>query len=154
MKFNKKGQGSLEYLMILAAVLAIAVVVVVLASSFLSRQRLTANINEQKLTCGQKGIEIKNYEEEFPTSVDQIISQYEVSYQGILVNAPGGVAPNCSTSTDFPNPPSDPAGSFPKDDYVSIVKCEVGDPAAGTFTIEAGINASSRVRECTIYDTP
>jgi len=34
---GRKGQGSIEYLMILAAVLAIAVVVVVLATTFFTR---------------------------------------------------------------------------------------------------------------------
>lgn len=65
MRFNKKGQGSIEYLMILAAVLAIAVVVVVLATTFFTRYRDPAEIAQDKSVCAASGIELKNYVDRF-----------------------------------------------------------------------------------------
>jgi uncharacterized protein (UPF0333 family) len=56
-----KGQGSLEYLLILAAILAIAVVVVVVANSMLAPAKASGAVTEDKYNCGLSGIELKNY---------------------------------------------------------------------------------------------
>jgi len=57
----KKGQGSLEYLLILAAILAIAVVVVVVANSLLSSPQQQTKIGEDKYACSLQGIELVAY---------------------------------------------------------------------------------------------
>ncbi|MFC2174662.1 class III signal peptide-containing protein [archaeon] len=57
----KKGQGSLEYLLILAAILAIAVVVVVVANSLLSAPQQQTKLGEDKYTCSLQGIELVGY---------------------------------------------------------------------------------------------
>ncbi|MCK4327974.1 MAG: class III signal peptide-containing protein [Candidatus Diapherotrites archaeon] len=59
----RKGQGSLEYLLILAAILAIAVVVVVVANSLMSAPRETAALEEDKYKCGLQGIVLEDYTE-------------------------------------------------------------------------------------------
>lgn len=57
----KKGQGSLEYLLILAAILAIAVVVIVVANSMIGTPQKTADLNKDKYECSMKGIELIDY---------------------------------------------------------------------------------------------
>ena len=57
----RKGQGSLEYLLILAAILAIAVVVVVVANSLLSSPQQQTKIGEDKYACSLQGIELVAY---------------------------------------------------------------------------------------------
>lgn len=57
----KKGQGSLEYLLILAAILAIAVVVVVVANSMISAPTEQADLNQDKYECAIVGIELTDY---------------------------------------------------------------------------------------------
>ena len=54
----KKGQGSLEYLLILAAILAIAVVVVVVANSMLSSPQQQSKIQQDRYACSLQGIEL------------------------------------------------------------------------------------------------
>ena len=54
----KKGQGSLEYLLILAAILAIAVVVVVVANSMLQSPQQQSKIQQDRYTCSLQGIEL------------------------------------------------------------------------------------------------
>jgi len=57
----KKGQGSLEYLLILAAILAIAVVVVVVANTLLSTPQAEAKLGEDRYACSLVGIELVQY---------------------------------------------------------------------------------------------
>ena len=57
----KKAQGSLEYLLILAAILAIAVVVILVAHKVASPAQNSAIINQDKYSCAQAGIELVNY---------------------------------------------------------------------------------------------
>ena len=54
----KKGQGSLEYLLILAAILAIAVVVVVVANSMLSSPQQQSKVQQDRYACSLSGIEL------------------------------------------------------------------------------------------------
>ena len=58
---NKKGQGALEYLLILAAVLAIAVVVILVAHQIATPAQNSALINQDKYNCAQAGIDLVNY---------------------------------------------------------------------------------------------
>ncbi len=59
--FGRKGQGALEYLLILAAVLAIAVVVILVAHQVATPAQQSALVNEDKYSCAQAGIELVNY---------------------------------------------------------------------------------------------
>jgi len=59
----KKGQGSLEYLLILAAILAIAVVVVVVANSLMSAPQTQAKVGEDQYRCSLQQIELTSYVE-------------------------------------------------------------------------------------------
>ncbi len=54
----EKGQGSLEYLLILAAILAIAVVVVVVANSMLSSPQQQSKVQQDRYACSLSGIEL------------------------------------------------------------------------------------------------
>ncbi|MBN3037244.1 MAG: hypothetical protein JW834_02250, partial [Candidatus Diapherotrites archaeon] len=53
--------GSLEYLLILAAVLAIAVVVVVVANQMLAPAQAAAGVSEDKYRASVEGIELEGY---------------------------------------------------------------------------------------------
>lgn len=68
---DKKGQGSLEYLLILAAVLAIAVVVVVVARSMMAPARTRGQAEQDRYDCGLSGLQLKNYNE-------QIVDETEI----------------------------------------------------------------------------
>ncbi|MFC2174882.1 class III signal peptide-containing protein [archaeon] len=57
----KRGQGSLEYLLILAAILAIGVVVVIVANSMLSAPSGQVGLQESKYECAIAGIELIGY---------------------------------------------------------------------------------------------
>ncbi len=59
----EKGQGSLEYLLILAAILAIAVVVVVVANSMLQAPQSQSKLQQDKYACSLQGIELVGYTE-------------------------------------------------------------------------------------------
>ncbi len=58
----KRGQGSLEYLLILAAILAIAVVVVLVANSLLSAPAGQTQVQEGEYACAISGIELRGYD--------------------------------------------------------------------------------------------
>lgn len=60
-----RGQGSLEYLLILAAILAIAVVVVVVANTMLRGGTASAGVNQDKLACANAGIELVGYNQRY-----------------------------------------------------------------------------------------
>lgn len=81
----KKGQGSLEYLLILAAILAIAVVVVLISSSLLAEPEEATAINEDKYSCAVAGIELIGYSE---------------AYDGTLAKSPSAVARNSDQMTN------------------------------------------------------
>jgi hypothetical protein len=65
----KKGQGSLEYLLILAAILAIAVVVVVVANSLLGSPKAQADISSDKYGCITNHIELIGYNAVGPENI-------------------------------------------------------------------------------------
>ncbi len=74
----RKGQGSLEYLLILAAILAIAVVVVVVAQSMLNPATKSAEVTEDKFNCATAGIELVDYKEAY----DGGTVNFDVQYSG------------------------------------------------------------------------
>lgn len=57
------GQGSLEYLLILAAVLAIAVVAVVVANSMMSPAETSASVEDDKYEASVSGVELQEYDD-------------------------------------------------------------------------------------------
>jgi hypothetical protein len=63
----RKGHGSHEYLLILAAIHAIAVVVVVVAQSMLSPAQTAADVTSDKYGCGVNGIELVGYDTVYDT---------------------------------------------------------------------------------------
>jgi len=75
----RKGQGSLEYLLILAAILAIAVVVVVVAQSMLSPAETAADVTEDKYGCGVNGIELVGYDTVYKSG-DQPIRYQDTNF--------------------------------------------------------------------------
>ncbi|MCD4739719.1 class III signal peptide-containing protein [archaeon] len=95
MKFNRKGQGSIEYLMILAAVLAIAVVVVVLATTFFTRYREPAELAQDKSVCAASGIQLLNYIERYEDS-STAATGLNVSYAGKELNCEENTSDNPS----------------------------------------------------------
>ncbi len=64
-----KGQGALEYLLILAAVLAIAVVVILVAHQISTPARESTLINQDKYSCSQAGIELLNYNQLYESEI-------------------------------------------------------------------------------------
>lgn len=58
----RRGQGSLEYLLILAAILALAVIVVLIANSMLGTPKETAVVNQDKYNFALQGWEIRGYD--------------------------------------------------------------------------------------------
>jgi len=64
----KRGQGSLEYLLILAAILAIAVVVVLVANAMLGQPSEAAAIQQDKYNLAIQGFEIKGYDKPIDVS--------------------------------------------------------------------------------------
>ncbi len=87
--FGRKGQGALEYLLILAAVLAIAVVVILVAHSVATPAQTSSVVNQDKFACAQAGIELVNYNS-LPTSANNVT----VRYNGITSGP-------CSSDTSF-----------------------------------------------------
>ncbi len=71
-----KGQGALEYLLILAAVLAIAVIVILVAHQVSTPAQQSALINEDKYSCAQAGIELVNYNS-LPSSGIGVVVKYQ-----------------------------------------------------------------------------
>ncbi len=80
--FGKKGQGALEYLLILAAVLAIAVVVILVAHQVATPAQSSATVNQDKFACAQAGIELLNYNSlpDDPSKTNPVLVR--VRYQG------------------------------------------------------------------------
>jgi hypothetical protein len=76
----KKGQGSLEYLLILAAILAIAVVVVVVAQSMLAPGKAAGATTTDKYNCGLAGIELTSYDTSYTGSGLTEAPAWGVSY--------------------------------------------------------------------------
>ncbi|MCD6522740.1 MAG: class III signal peptide-containing protein [Candidatus Diapherotrites archaeon] len=116
-----KAQGSLEYLLILAAILAIAVVVVVVANSMLAPGQEAGAINQDKYQCSLQGIELVNYNK-LPTTLSEA-KQVKIKYQGI--GGPTGVScvDGAVSSTDM-----EASCNFGKEDeFVVYVKKETMD---------------------------
>ncbi len=61
MCFDKRGQGTIEYLMIQAAVLAVGVVAIVLCYFLFSNLSDPSKVAQDKSSCITTGIELKNY---------------------------------------------------------------------------------------------
>ena len=127
----RKGQGSLEYLLILAAILAIAVVVVVVANSMLAPGQEAGEVAQDKYNCGVVGIELHGYTRQ-PTNIGEA-GALKVSYQGI--GAPGG-GTECTATIDEAD--ADAQCSFGQEDefYVYVQKtaidainCTIGEVA-------------------------
>ncbi len=100
---DKKGQGSLEYLLILAAILAIAVVVVVVARSMMAPAKRAGKAAQDKYVCGNSGIELVNYNEQI-SSGDTIpgdVWSGEITYKGnsIVCDSRSTVSPPDATCT-------------------------------------------------------
>ena len=70
MRSGKRGQGSLEYLMMQAAVLGIAIVAVVLSTSVFSAHREAPGTSEDKGLCAVQSIILLNYTDQYDTVVD------------------------------------------------------------------------------------
>lgn len=103
----KKGQGSLEYLIILAAVIAVAAIVVFYMMSVVDTQQPEAIRTSQKATCStNKGIELPTYTARFPVNASDAADWIIVNY--------GGEQMKCDNSTDI----------------LDNIKasCEIGDP--------------------------
>ncbi len=81
---DKKGQGSLEYLLILAAILAIAVVVVVVARSMMAPAKRAGKAAQDKYVCGNSGIELVNYNEQISSgdSIPGDVWSGDITYKG------------------------------------------------------------------------
>ena len=75
---GKKGQGALEYLIILAGVLAIAVIVILVLRNVSNPAQQNAQINQAKFACAEEGIKIT----ELGTTSDGGISSVYISYNG------------------------------------------------------------------------
>ncbi len=58
--FGKKGQGTLEYLLILAGVLGIAVVVISVVHNISTQTSTSATLKIDEYNCAQKGIPLTN----------------------------------------------------------------------------------------------
>ena len=80
----RKGQGSLEYLLILAAILAVAVVVVVVANSMLSAPQQQTEVQQEKYAAAMAGFELIGYDQMFAgtleTAPESVIYE-EITYQ-------------------------------------------------------------------------
>lgn len=85
---GKKGQGALEYLLILAAVLAIAVVVILVANQIMSPARESTVLNSDKFECAKVGIELKY--ETLPDGAGDV----KVVYQGQALHCSDDNAPD------------------------------------------------------------
>ncbi len=83
---GRKGQGALEYLLILAAVLAIAVVVILVAHQVATPAQSSATVNQDKFSCAQAGIELVNYNQ-LPSDLTTVTVRYQ------------GIETKCSTGT-------------------------------------------------------
>ncbi len=73
--FGRKGQGALEYLLILAAVLVIAVIVILVAHRISTPAQTSVTVNQDKFDCAKVGIELLNYNE-LPSSPNDVSVKY------------------------------------------------------------------------------
>lgn len=119
--FNKKGQGSIEYLIILAAVIAVAAIVVVYIFYLQGGQENRIRVESQKTGCSSKGIDLPNYIDEFPVNATDAASWMIVKYAGEQMT--------CD------------AGPGPLDDLKSA--CKVGDDQVANGLIELQVNLTN-----------
>ena len=75
-----KGQGSLEYLLILAAILAIAVVVIVVANSMIGAPQTTAQLTKDKYEASVVGAELVGYDKLYDGNADTLPAA--IKYKG------------------------------------------------------------------------
>ncbi len=75
------GQGSLEYLLIVAAVLAIGVTVALIASNMTSGARGSAEIDADKYACSLASVELVDYDQRYDGTNSTLP---EVKYRGAL----------------------------------------------------------------------
>jgi uncharacterized protein (UPF0333 family) len=85
----KKGQGALEYLIIIAAVIGVAAVVVAFIYPMIFENQEVAKRNSQKNICAQNGITISNYNE-YPKDADEAKTIIDVEYGGSRVGCDSG----------------------------------------------------------------
>ena len=90
---NKKGQGALEYLLILAAVLAIAVVVILVAHQIATPAQSSAVVNQDRFACAQAGIDLVNY-----NALPDSVSNVNVKYQGHTATCTSGSVSNADAT--------------------------------------------------------
>ncbi|MCD4739721.1 class III signal peptide-containing protein [archaeon] len=105
--FNKKGQGSLEYLIILAAVIAVAAVVVAFLLGWMGTPIEETSRNNQKAICSGQGIGLPIYTGRYPVNATDAANWLVVNYGGEQL-------PTCSVdSANLDNVKA---------------SCEIGDP--------------------------
>lgn len=85
----EKGQGSLEYLLILAAILAIAVVVIVVANSMLSTPQTTAQLTKDNYEASVAGAELIGYERPFDGTV--ATAPASIKYKDVAYSNPAEI---------------------------------------------------------------
>jgi hypothetical protein len=90
-----RGQGSLEYLIIAAAVLAIGAVVVVVVNSVFFAPKTSADVNKDKYLASVAGIEIQDYAT--PYDGTAATAPKTMIYKGVVYTGP--------SATSYPLPP-------------------------------------------------
>ena len=75
-------QGSLEYLLILAAILAIAVVVILIANQLMAAPQEANIINQEKYECALSGVELIGYDALYDGTKDTAPSAVRLHYRG------------------------------------------------------------------------
>ncbi len=104
----RRGQGSLEYLLILAAILAIAVVIVLIANMLLGTPKEANLINQDKYNFATNGWEIRGY--------DKPITPSDPCASGRMTFVKGGKVYSC-------NPAAPAAGAEP----IGVITDQSGD---------------------------
>lgn len=127
---SSRGQGSIEYLMILAAVLAIAVVVVVLATTFFVRYQEPAQVSSDKSVCGASQIQLLNYYQRYSNASDAD-GKLKVKYLGKVAN--------CSYVNNATNPGIDVEAS-----------CKIGTATDRQIVVLVGMSGGQA--QCKVAD--
>ncbi|MCD6414076.1 MAG: class III signal peptide-containing protein [Candidatus Diapherotrites archaeon] len=129
---GQRGQGSIEYLMILAAVLAIAVVVVVLATTFFTRYQEPAQVSSDKSVCGAAQIQLMNYFQRYENATDAG-DKLKIKYLGKVAN--------CSYVADTSS-----LG------MTASTSCKIGTTKNTQIVVFAGMDGGDAV--CKVADVP
>ncbi len=86
----EKGQGSLEYLLILAAILAIAVAVVLVANQMMTPAEERGKISEDKHKCSLAGIELNGYDSRYDGTSETVPDSISLTNSGEELERNGG----------------------------------------------------------------